>query len=358
MNKKEETKAALLAQNEQYPELRIQDFFKFIYQSSFGCEHLLSDVASAETYIRKEAESQQGETANGEPVEPLDGDYCRVHLSYLKEGLSPETFAKLFVRSAEHVADGQSALEKKLEALTELVAEKKLPFAPEELATEIEEWKNAGYPACHHSEQFREKYHPAYRLMKKEYARFLPLFAKLDGMLAKGPVKLAIEGGSASGKTTFSALLQELYDCTVFHMDDFFLRPEQRTPERFAEPGGNVDRERFLEEVLSPLRKGKTVVYRPFDCSTFSLGEPVTELPRHLTVIEGAYSMHPELRGYYDLSVFLDVSPELQKERIGKRNSPEMAKRFFAEWIPMEQKYFETFRVKEQCDVIISVGGE
>ena len=33
-------------------------------------------------------------------------------------------------------------------------------------------------------------------------------------------------------------------------MDDFFLRPEQRRPERFAEPGGNVDRERFAAEVL------------------------------------------------------------------------------------------------------------
>lgn len=355
MSKKEEVKAALLTQYKRYPELKLQDFFKYCYQSSFGCEHLLSDVAAAEAYIRKEAEQQQGDTTEGTWIEPLDGDYVRVHLSYLKEGLSPETFAKLFVRSAEHVADGSVALEGKLAALTELVAGKKLPFTTEELTTEVEKWQNAGYPACHHSETFREAYHPAYRLMKKEYARFLPLFAKLDGMLANGPVKLVIEGGSAGGKSTFSALLQELYDCTVFHMDDFFLRPEQRTPERFAEPGGNVDRERFLAEVLQPLCKGEPIVYRPFDCGTFSLGEPVTELPRHLTVIEGAYSMHPELRDYYDLSVFLDVSLELQKERIEKRNSPEMAVRFFTEWIPMEQKYFETFRVKEQCDVIISV---
>ncbi|MBQ8758231.1 MAG: hypothetical protein IJZ20_00890, partial [Clostridia bacterium] len=79
---------------------------------------------------------------------------------------------------------------------------------------------------------------------------FLPLFAKLDGMLLTGNVRLAVEGGSASGKSTLGALLESVYDCTVFHMDDFFLRPEQRTPERFAEIGGNVDRERFLSEVL------------------------------------------------------------------------------------------------------------
>ncbi len=49
---------------------------------------------------------------------------------------------------------------------------------------------------------------------------------------------LAIDGGSASGKTTLAALLAQRYGCPVFHMDDFFLRPEQRTPQRLAEPGG------------------------------------------------------------------------------------------------------------------------
>ena len=41
---------------------------------------------------------------------------------------------------------------------------------------------------------------------------------------------LAIDGPCGSGKTTLAALLARLYDCPVFHADDFFLRPEQRTP--------------------------------------------------------------------------------------------------------------------------------
>ena len=82
------------------------------------------------------------------------------------------------------------------------------------------------------------------------YAPFLPLFAKIDKMLSHKNVVIAIEGGSASGKTTLGSLLEALYDCTVLHMDDFFLRPEQRTTARYAEVGGNVDYERFLDEVL------------------------------------------------------------------------------------------------------------
>lgn len=191
--------------------------------------------------------------------------------------------------------------------------------------------------------------------MKNRYVTFLPLFAEIDKALTKGPFTVAIEGGSASGKSTLADILTSLYDCNIFHMDDFFLRPEQRTPERYAEIGGNVDRERFLSEVLLPHSRGEAVVYRRFDCSTFTVCPPIKVTPKKLTVIEGAYSMHPELEEYYDFSVFLDITPELQRERILKRNSPMMAERFFTEWLPFELQYFEKMQVKERCDLIIRI---
>ena len=188
-----------------------------------------------------------------------------------------------------------------------------------------------------------------------KYIEFSPIFSEIDKLLKNGSAVIAIEGGSASGKTTLSQILLKIYDCTVFHMDDFFLRPEQRTPERFAEVGGNVDRERFLKEVLIPLSKNEPIYYSKFDCSTFTLMPPVKVIPKKLTIIEGAYSMHPDLADYYDFSVFLDISPELQKQRILKRNSPEFAERFFKEWIPMEQIYFSKMKVKERCTLLKQV---
>jgi len=350
MGKREETKASLIRHCEKYPKLRIRDLFKYVYQSSFGCEHLISCPEAAEDYIRKEAEQYAGKAE--EAVEPLDGEYCRVHLDYVKDGLFAGTLAKLFWLSAGHVEDGRERLLEKLSVLLEAAEEGVLPFERKEVETELECWREAGYPACHHSEEFRSAYAPAYRLIKKEYASFLPLFQRIDSLLREGRVTLAIEGGSASGKSTLGKLLARVYDCTVFHMDDFFLRPEQRTKERFAEPGGNVDRERFLEEVLLPLHRRKTVAYRRFDCSTLTLEEPVLVKPSKLTVIEGAYSMHPELAKYYDLSVFLEVSSETQRKRIEKRNTPELAKRFHEEWIPMEQRYFSELKVKERCEIL------
>ena len=59
------------------------------------------------------------------------------------------------------------------------------------------------------------------------------------------PVILAIDGRCASGKTTLAAKIQEKTRCGVIHMDDFFLRPEQRTKERLSQAGGNIYWERI-----------------------------------------------------------------------------------------------------------------
>lgn len=343
------TAQRLLTHCAAHPLLQPADLCKFLHQSTFGCEHLIASPEAAVAYIEAEAATVQSE----EPLsERLDGNFYRVSLGWLKEGLKAETLGRLFYLSAKPTGS-VAQLEEKLAVAKTLAAEGRLPFPLEALETVVADWQAAGYPARHHSEEFRAAYRPAYRVIHKDFVPFLPLLAAIDRRGGTGLV--AIEGGSASGKTTLSRLLEQVYDPTVFHMDDFFLQPHQRTPERFAEPGGNVDRERFLEEVLSPLSEGKPVVYRPFDCSTCELLPAETVYPKPLVIVEGAYSMHPDLAGYYDLSAFLDVEPELQKTRIQKRNFPALAARFFAEWIPMERRYWEAFSIPDACDIRIKI---
>ena len=167
---------------------------------------------------------------------------------------------------------------------------------------------------------------------------------KIDELLTrKDMVVVAIDGKCTSGKTTLASKLAQIYDCNVFHMDDFFLRPEQRTPERFAEVGGNVDYERFCEEVLFPLKSGKTFSYRPFDCSTFALGDPVCVSPKKLNIIEGTYSHHPYFGNPYHLKFLLSVDAETQRQRVLQRPAF-LHQRFFEEWIPMENRYFASLK--------------
>ena len=41
------TRALLIGHYQAYPKLQIQDIFKFLFQSAFGCEHLVSDEEKA-----------------------------------------------------------------------------------------------------------------------------------------------------------------------------------------------------------------------------------------------------------------------------------------------------------------------
>lgn len=176
---------------------------------------------------------------------------------------------------------------------------------------------------------------------------------RVERLLAEGRCAfVAIDGPCASGKTVFAASLHERFGGNVLHMDDFFLRPEQRTPERFAEPGGNVDRERFEAEVLKPLAAGKAVRYRPWDCHTGDFATSRSVEPAALTVVEGSYSMHPALRGYYDLTMCLIVDPSKRLRRLEARN-PRMLQRFIDEWIPLENRYFESTNTQGSADLLV-----
>ena len=347
------TRELLTEHYKKYPKLELRDFFKFIHQSSFGCEHWVSSLDTAQDYIKEEYKTISSDALP--LIEHLDGNYSRVHLSYLKKGLSEETLGKLFYLSSRKEENGKEELLKKLDVLKELIYEKELPFDMDEFKSAVSMWSKNEYQAVHHSDTFRAEYKPAYRIVANEYIPYLPLFINIDKMLKEGQVNMAIEGGSASGKTTLSKLLSEIYDCNIFHADDFFLRPEQRIPERFKEVGGNLDRERLLSEVLEPLSNGENICYRRFDCKTLTICEPVTYAPKRFNIIEGAYSMHPELKSFYNFSVFLEVSSDLQIKRINKRNTPDMAERFFNEWIPLENIYFKETKIKEKCDLCIRI---
>lgn len=343
-----------------YPALCPEDLLKALHQSAFGCGHFISDEAEGLHLLRRELEGlAPGD--GGPAVEPLGGGYCRLHLRYLAEsGLTPRTLFRLFALSAGPPdRDGTALLEELLDTVLVLAAEGRLPFPHGELREAVSRWRAAGFPACRHSERFRRSYVPAYRVIRREYVRLLPLLAGIDRQTAvKTQVILALEGGSAAGKTTLAGLLERIYGCGVFHMDDFFLRPEQRTQARLAEPGGNVDRERFLKEVLGPLCRGETVSYRPYDCRSRTVGAARQVLPGVLNVVEGAYSMHPALAGFYDLSAFLRIPEACQRERIRRRNSPAQQERFFSEWIPLEEAYFAATAAESRCDFILEGDGE
>lgn len=331
-----------------YPKAELRDIIKALYQSVFGCGHFVKDGNACRELLIKEL---KGISKKAELTVENFGKYSRVHLSSLEEmGIESEMLLRLFALSAEAEGD-KSEFAQMLKALPKLCEEGKLPFDAEQAEREINEYIGRGCPALSHSESFRCEYSPAYRVVKSEYLSLLPLLKRIDSLLCqKQNVIVAIDGCCASGKTTLASFLEKYYRINAVHMDDYFLQPEKKTPERLSMAGGNIDHERFLSELLLPLSKGEEYLYRPYRCHGEYFEEGRVQSPEGLTLVEGSYSLHPELESYYDLKVYLSVPPKIQIARLEKR-SPEMLHRFINEWIPLEMTYFEKTDILNRCDM-------
>lgn len=180
------------------------------------------------------------------------------------------------------------------------------------------------------------------------------IFKEIDKLLAvKELVLVAIDGKSGAGKSTLALQLSGAYACNILPLDHFFLPSWLRTVDRLREVGGNVDYQRFKEEVIAGLKRGGQFSYRPYDCQVDQFGPEIVVQAKKLNIIEGVYSMHPILIAAYDLKIFMDISAEEQEKRILQRDGPCKLGRFLNEWIPLENRYFREMKIAEQCDIII-----
>ena len=333
-----ELKRVLLREVSQRASAQLQDMIKLIYQNEFAGGHLITDRELAFARLNREYESV---VPSAETVlfENIGNGIARLNLAALKAAEKKpqlKTVCGMFAATAETRKGSIESFEEKLSVLKEFFPESEQALA---------EYKTEGYLAKSHTEQYRQNYSPAYRVVDGRFAPHFEMFADIDGILEqKGSCLLAIDGGSGTGKSSLAELILKVYgeeNCNVFHTDDFFLQKHQRTPERFAEAGGNVDYERLEEEVINGIVSGKEFFYRPFECWRMELGEKIKVTPKPLTVVEGVYSLHPRFSYRYDLSAVLHESYETRLDRIRKRDGEEMLRRFVNEWIPMEDRYFE-----------------
>ncbi len=385
-----------------HPATQPRDILKQCYQAAYGAEHLLADLDHAFAYLEKEFVSI---TASSEiPLyEPISPQVCRVNLAVWKyRGLPLAWLFSMFAASANISIDRQQATEQFLSYLDTadtLLRENRLPgsFSVEEWSDALSTYKKSGMTAVHHSDTYRQAEHPAYRILRFEYVRLLPILEAvadhfhrtkialtpcIPGTSAKcqtgasfvpvSPCIIAIDGRAASGKSTMADQLAKILGADVIRMDDFFLPPALRTPERLQTPGGNVHYERFVEEVLPHLHDLEAFSYRRFDCHimdynsarpicacfnnfnhTNSTNEAITPSTHPIRIVEGSYSHHPAFGDYADIRVFSHVAPDKQMARILHRNGIQMAETFRNRWIPMEESYIRECKIDTSSHVTI-----
>jgi uridine kinase len=138
-------------------------------------------------------------------------------------------------------------------------------------------------------------------------------------------IYVAVDGGDASGKTTYAdrladALRRAGRSVLVIHVDDFMHPPAVRHRR------GRTSAEGYLEDSYD------------YDALTHRLHEPLDRST--ITVVEGLFLLRDELADRWDYSVFLDVPIEVALER--KRQRDELA---LTPGDPLEQRYVEGQRL-------------
>ena len=332
------------------PRMEPQDAVKLAFQSAFGCGHLLPAKERCVEMI--EAELRRTAMADVPAYTPIGNGLCRLNLASAQaRRLGPEWIWRMMRRTDRVVRgrpDTKERFEKAVAQMEKLARRGEAPFDHAAFTAYLNGYDGS---VVSHTESYRQCYHPSYRVVLRDCALLVNVLAEIR----QGRTLVVFDGPCGSGKTTLAGVLGKLLETSPVPMDDFFLPPAMRTPERFDEPGGNVHRERFADEVLGSLLKGGDVCWQRFDCGTFELHD--RRIPRgEVAVIEGSYSHHPAFREAYEklnaLRVFVDVEEQEQLRRIAGRD-PELLSMFQSRWIPLEKKYFEAYDIRGRADVII-----
>ncbi|WP_343248999.1 hypothetical protein [Diplocloster hominis] len=368
----------LIKQYQTYPCLKLQDLIKLIYQNEFGGGHMIQNEPEAFARLKKEWEqnqewgqnrksgapkpmtagaadtSQDAGIATGGYYESIGSGLCRLYINGRIPAQLLGCIHRMFCLTANTVKGSLSSFEEKCQVLQNCCRRGDLPFPEDEYHSYMNTYREMGYPVLSHSAAYHAAYRPAYRIVYEAYGYYLPVIGRIAELLSEQEyVTVVIDGRCASGKSTLAELLNSVFDAAVIHMDDFFLQASQRTKKRLEEPGGNIDYERFCAETAEGLLCHREFTYQKFQCATMTLEDYIKVPLKPLRIVEGAYSLHPGCCLKPDLKIFLDVSKDAQSRCILQRNGPHMHRRFLQEWIPMENRYFEYYGIKENCHMVL-----
>ena len=144
-----------------------QDVIKLCYQAVFGAEHLLFNISTAKIYFDHEFDSV--EAIDGELCEMISDDVCRVNLAVAKaKGIDRDLIFNAFVSSAKIGQGENDRFIGFLEEAEEIVRSGICNFSLDEWREFLEKYKDAGMPAVHHSQRYRDAEKPSYRIVNRK----------------------------------------------------------------------------------------------------------------------------------------------------------------------------------------------
>ena len=159
-------------QMETYPKSRLLDIYKSCFQDYMGAEHLVSDRQRVKAYLDEELQSTNIDNLMSWLYEPcgVDGRYVRVSIRAIKEGLIKEDMLlDAFIRSANtSERPSVDSWRDRWHVIIGTIDQMQLQLPNYDKDKQfIESILSAGKYAISHSPEYREAYHPHYRIVEK-----------------------------------------------------------------------------------------------------------------------------------------------------------------------------------------------
>ena len=159
-------------QMESYPQSRLLDIYKSCFQDYMGAEHLVPDRQQVKAYLDEELNTTTLDELMPWYYEPcgIDGNYVRVSIRAVKEGIiTEELLLDAFIRSANNPR--RPTIEAWRDRWHEIIGtidemHLNLPNYLEDKQF-IDSVLSKDKYAISHSPEYREAYHPHYRIVER-----------------------------------------------------------------------------------------------------------------------------------------------------------------------------------------------
>lgn len=152
---------------------------------------------------------------------------------------------------------------------------------------------------------------------------------------------VGIDGPGGSGKSTLARALAAHIGAGIVEGDDFYLPSAQRRSRPADSLGPDLDWQRLRDQVLAPASEDRPVRYQRYDWDHDAMGGWVSLPGRSPLIVEGVYTLRPELRAYLDVMVWVDAPAEERLERGLARDGESARSQWVDEWMPSEVRYRE-----------------
>lgn len=167
---------------------------------------------------------------------------------------------------------------------------------------------------------------------------------------------VAIDGLAASGKTHLTdELMRRNPAWQVIRLDEL----QRPTPSREWEDWTDEECSEYLidtnhlRSLLTGLRQGRPVDFRPYDWMSHRVGEVArTYVPEGVVLVEGAYAMRGVLASLYDLTVWVMLNDEERIRRIDSRSPAEPG--WQDAWFRGERAYVSSEKPQERAMLVVS----